>query len=441
MSVLALGAAIGIGTTYWRAAGKVQTELHAALSVGEQMLRDAIVEIEHAPNPFQQTRVVIERFSGGRHLKVSLLDDNGKRIVASHLASPENPAPDWLFKLLGGPVETMRFALPARLKGYSAFLLETDSRNEIQELWEDLESNLILLGGLSLLILALIYLTLGHELKPLDELRKGFARITAGDYGARLRENGARDVREVITGFNHMAQRLGRTEIENARLQEQLLNVQEEERTQLARDLHDEIGPLLFAVEIDTATLKRTLGEDITPEVRERISAIRNAVNQSRKHVIDILGRLRTGTVEDLGLLAAIESLAKFWRSRKPDLKIETTVPDDGIGIERDTVAYRVIQESLSNAVRHGRPSSISIEVVQSSDGGIRITVSDDGGGLKSDHVGHGLTGMRERVTALGGTLSVRNRDDCAGAVVIAELPPTTQPIHRSKQSPYRAAS
>jgi two-component system sensor histidine kinase UhpB len=424
MSVLAFGAAIGVGTSYWRAAGKVQTELHAALDVGKQMLRDAIKEIEHAPNPFQQTQAIIDRFSGGRHLKVSLIDTQGARVVSSHLALPENPAPEWLFRLLSGPVEATRFELPPRLKGYSSFLLETDARNEIQELWEDLESNLVLLGGLSLLILSLIYLTLGHELKPLDELRKAFAIISDGNYAPRLRETGPRDVREVSKGFNEMAQRLGQIEIRNAQLQEQLLTVQEEERAQLARDLHDEIGPLLFAVEMDAASLKRSLGDGIDPQARERIDAIRAAVNESRKQVIDILGRLRTGTVEDLGLQAAVESLVRFWQSRQPGLKIEHTVPDAGIGVERDAVAYRVIQESLSNAVRHGRPSIIGICVQQTGNGTARITVKDDGGGLKSEHVGYGLTGMRERVSAIGGALSVHNREDRPGVIVTAELPP-----------------
>lgn len=421
--VLGLSFFIGVALDYLRSAGKVRTELHAALTVGEKVLVDAVEEIQHASNPDRQIRVVIERFSGGRHLKVTLLDSRGRRVIASRLAMPDSPAPEWFYASVGGTPETARVNLPPGLGDFSFFLIEADPRNEVQEFWEDLGNGLAVLAILAALVLALIYRTLGRELKPLEELNKALSRVAEGDFSMRLAGVGSVDLRNVSQGFNHMASRLEQIEASNTRLQEQIANVQEEERAELARDLHDDIGPLLFSVGMDSASLKAMMGPTPTPEVQERLDSIREAVSLSQKHVLQILGRLRGGTVEDLGLQTAVRRLTEFWKSRRPAVAVQADIPESGVGVELDAIAYRVVQESLSNAMRHGQPTKIDVHVTEGQDGAVRVTVCDDGGGLKSQRIGHGLTGMRERIATRNGFLSIRNRGDGKGTLVVAEFP------------------
>ncbi|NOT69875.1 MAG: HAMP domain-containing protein [Hyphomicrobium sp.] len=438
--VLGLSILVAAAMAYWRAAGQVREELHAALVVGEQVLVDAVKEIERAPNPFQQMRVVIERFSGGRHLKITLLDRSGQRVAASRLALAEDPAPEWFIDLMREQPETARVDVPKGLRDFSAFLIETDSRNEVQEFWEDIKYGLSVLGILACAVYALIYWTLGRELEPLANLNSALSRVAEGDFSMRLAETGSRDLKEVSIGFNEMAARLDATESDNLRLQEQLTNVQEEERAELARNLHDEIGPLLFSVGLDAAAVQKALGDTATGEAAERLASIREAVGLSQKHVLQILGQLRNGTVEDLGLETAVRQLIEFWKSRHPKLSISADLPEDGVSLELDPVVYRVVQESLSNAVRHGRPTQIDILVATSPEGMTRVMVSDNGGGLASSRRGNGLTGMNERVSLRKGSLTVRNRSDGKGTIVMADFP-STNCIADIERTPERGIS
>jgi len=430
--VLGLSLVIGAALSYWRAAGKVHTELHAAFVVGEQVLKDAVDELKRSPNPYQHLSGVIERFSGGRHVKVSLLDASGATVVQSRLAMPDEAAPEWFVALVGGPPEASRIAVPDNIKGYSAFLMEADPRNEVQEFWEDLGSTFATNAILAGLMSALIYWTVGHELRPLAQLNQAFAGVAKGDFSMRLAERGPRDLSAVMHGFNHMAHQLERAEASKTLLEEQLSSVQEEERAELARDLHDEIGPLLFSVGLDAAAVQQALGGNANADALERLESIREAVSLSQKHVLQILGRLRTGTVEDLGLKAAIDRLVEFWTSRHPELSIRAEVVENGVGPELDPVVYRIVQESISNAVRHGHPASIEV-VLAHDDKGVRVVVTDDGSGLKSTKSGHGLTGMRERVAARNGWFAIENRTDGKGTRVEAFLPVSKREMASSR--------
>jgi two-component system, NarL family, sensor histidine kinase UhpB len=417
--VLVLSLLVGAATTYWRSAAKIETELDSAFTVGKQILQDSVNAIDGSPNPYRSLIGIIEQFNSSRHLKVAIVQSDGERLIESHLEAPDAPAPEWFYDLLAGPAQSARIPLPPKTRGYAALVLETDARNEVQEVWEDLGNSLLLIGTLAGLVSALIYWTVGRELRPLEQLSRALSLAAERDFSTRLRETGPKDIRNVTVVFNHMAAQLEKAEASKNLLEEQLSSVQEEERAELARDLHDEIGPLLFSVGLDAAAVQSTVGEMGRSDIAKRLDSIREAVSLSQRRVLQILGRLRTGTVEDLGLEASVERLVAFWIARKPGLNIKTVLPDGGAGADLDAVVYRVIQESISNAVRHGKTTAIEAAVMMT-DKGLNVRVIDNGGGMKSNRAGHGLTGMRERVAAKRGTFSVGNRGDGGGVVVEA---------------------
>jgi two-component system sensor histidine kinase UhpB len=139
------------------------------------------------------------------------------------------------------------------------------------------------------------------------------------------------------------------------------------------------------------------------------------------------LARLRPAGLEELGLIAALRALAEFWRSRHPELVISVEAPDAlGFGAATDDVIYRIVRESFGNAVRHGQPNRVDIEISTDLAGTILVNIRDDGGGFPPDSEprGFGLQGMADRVASLGGILSVSNRADAAGVIVAARFPP-----------------
>jgi len=222
-----------------------------------------------------------------------------------------------------------------------------------------------------------------------------------------------------------MAARLAEAQLRNARLNEQLMTLQEEERADLARDLHDEIGPSLFAVNVTAATIQQLAAAGRTSEIPGQVRAIQDVVGHVQRYVKAILGRLRPVHAVELGLQPAVEALAAFWRARYPAIAFDLDISTDEADLDDATkeVIYRVVQEGLANAVRHGKPGRIGV-AVRTRSGMILAEVTDNG--TVTDALaepGFGLSGMRERVSARDGTLAIRRGAAGSGWTILASLP------------------
>lgn len=422
--VLVASLAIGAVLTYWHATSKVETEMRAAIEVGERTARRAVDALSGSAAPMRELHLIVSGFDGNRHLRASLVDSAGHPSKTSELTLPADPAPGWFVSLLSRPPSAITVHLPAALAGHGALRIETDAQNEIGEAWEDFTLKLMLMTMFCGLVLLLVYVLLGRVLSPLTGLSQAFAEVGNGRYAQKVAEDGPSELAAIYRGFNYMVERLVGMEVQNRRLNDQLMTVQEEERADIARDLHDEIGPFLFAVDVDATTIHRHSETAGHGEISRRAGAVREAVAHMQKHLRSILGRLRPATLVDLGLAHAVDHLVAFWKGRHDEIAFDVDVPGDSYGERIEAVSYRIIQESLSNAIRHGQPKRIGIRVEETGERMLRVSVSDDGGGLKS--VGQnrlGLVGMRERVAALGGELVVQDRPDGRGVIVHALLP------------------
>jgi two-component system sensor histidine kinase UhpB len=140
--------------------------------------------------------------------------------------------------------------------------------------------------------------------------------------------------------------------------------------------------------------------------------------------VRDILGRLRPTPLAELGLMIAVLDLAEFWRARRPEIHFETGLTDvDELPEPVQEILYRIVQESLSNAVRHSAPRNVRIAIEHNA-AEARVEVLNDGASGGGAAPGYGLTGMSERVAAAGGALSAGPAAD-GGWRVAATLPLT----------------
>lgn len=422
--VLVASLSVGAVLTYLHAISKVETEMRAAIVAGESSALRAVDALSGSVAPHRELRLIVSGFDGNRHLRATVVDHAGRVFDASEVSRPSEPAPEWIRWLLTRPALTATIPLPDSLRDQAAIRIETDDHNEIGEVWEDLTLKLMLMTLFCGLVLVLVYLTLGRVLAPLRGLSDAFGRVGAGLYGSKVAEDGPSELATIYRGFNRMVEKLSEMELQNQRLSDQLLTVQEEERADIARDLHDEIGPFLFAVDVDATTIHRSAEQRGQRQELERADAIRESVAHMQKHLRSILGRLKPASLVDLGLSHAVDHLVGFWRGRNRSITFDVSIPADSYGVRLDAVCYRIVQESLSNAIRHGRPTRIGIRAEETDDGWLNLSVSDDGGGLKSfGQNGFGLVGMRERVAALGGQVHVEDRPGGGGVIVHAELP------------------
>lgn len=421
---LLLSLAAGGAFTYWHALKKIETEMQAAIAVGGRIAHNDVDDIADTSDVARRLGFLVEHFNGDRHLRASLVE-GGQVVRTSKLAPPENPAPKWFFDILAGAPKVTKVDLPKRYEHFGHLVLQTDANNEVAEVWSDMWLTLSVLTIFCALVLAFVYWTFLGAIGPLKDLQKAFTRVGERNYGERVDESGPVEMVELCRGFNQMVGRLASAEQNNKRLQEQLSTVQEEERADLARDLHDEIGPLLFAADVDAAAIEQLAQSGAHGQIPERVGIIREAIGRMQRHVRGILGRLRPAMLLDVGLAHAIDNVVSFWRAHRPDLDIRVDVPEEGFGQIIDSAVYRVVQESLSNAIRHGAPHVIEINVHANDDRTISVRVVDDGCGLVANarEGGVGIAGMQERVGSLGGVLKVENRHDSKGVIVSARLP------------------
>lgn len=423
--VLVVTLVVGSVLTYWAAMRKVETEVDAAMAIAEKTVRQAVQEIAHADDGRLELVRLVRVFDGNRHVKASFIDANagGERI--SSFVAPAEELPDWFFNLLATPPKVVRVSLPDGLGQHGTIELEADQRGEVAEVWDDVVLKLTILTVFCALVSWLVYFTLGRALEPLGRLTAAFERVGGGDYEARVAERGPTEFAKLAGGFNEMTRRLGEMEQKNEELNEQLATVQDEERADLARDLHDEVSPFLFSVDVDASTIRKLADGGNAPQVTERAEAIREAVAHMKKHVRSILGRLRPSVPLELGLANAVESLVASWQLRNPEVTFNVDVAEESCGQKLNNVVHGIVRESLSNALKHGKPGQIDVEIVQTDEGDVVVTVRDDGGGLQPSSLssGFGLIAMKERVGALGGSVTVRNRTDTHGVEVIARLP------------------
>jgi two-component system, NarL family, sensor histidine kinase UhpB len=254
----------------------------------------------------------------------------------------------------------------------------------------------VLLIGLVLTIVANAVL-LRISLRPLRRLMEMMLVIDVVEPDARTEPHGPIEVASVITRFNVMLDRL---EHERRHSMRRVLVAQEAERRRVAQELHDEIGQNLTAAVLE---LNRVREGGVV--LVDALDDAQELARQSLDTLSEITARLRPATFDDLGLASALQSLAAD-SGRRTGIAVETNV--DGalhvIDPDAELVLYRVAQEALTNALRHGACSRVTIEVRRDEDA-VVLRVTDDGAGLGDAMSGAGIRGMRERAAMIGGRI------------------------------------
>lgn len=201
-----------------------------------------------------------------------------------------------------------------------------------------------------------------------------------------------------------------------------LQQVREEERGHLARELHDELGALLTAAKLDVARLKSKI-DATAPDVAERLKHLTETLNSGIALKRRIIEDLRPSSLSNLGLTAALEILTREYAERA-GIEVETSLEAVELPDAAQLTVYRMVQEALTNVGKYAKASKVLVSV-HSYPTHVAVQVRDDGLGFDPASVrptSHGLSGMRHRVEAAGGRLSITSRSG-SGTLVSAVLP------------------
>jgi two-component system sensor histidine kinase UhpB len=254
----------------------------------------------------------------------------------------------------------------------------------------------------ALLMLASYRILLQRALEPLQRLAALMERVDPLAPGQRV-DLDIRDteVAAVAGAFNAMLDRLEGERRESAR---RALAAQEDERRRIARELHDEIGQVLTGLILRSETLARRA----PPEFRGDIEGLREAARHGAEDVRTIARRLRPEALDELGLQSALLALCTDVADHSGIVVTRNLERDLPLNTEQELVIYRVAQESMTNVVRHAQAAHVDVSLTRE-DGGVLLTISDDGVGLPPDaHASAtGLLGMRERALLVGAEISI----------------------------------
>ena len=206
-------------------------------------------------------------------------------------------------------------------------------------------------------------------------------------------------------------------------LAQHLQTIREDERSHLARELHDELGALLTAAKLDAARLKSRLGKT-TPEILERLAHLNETLNGGIALKRRIIEDLRPSSLSNLGLVAALEILLREFAMRS-EVAVSEALEHVDLGPAVQLTVYRLVQEALTNVAKYARATEVEVTLSDDGDGCIRVTVRDNGVGFDPsvERVArHGLIGMRFRVEAEGGSMRLVSAPG-QGTLIEATLP------------------
>jgi PAS domain S-box-containing protein len=282
--------------------------------------------------------------------------------------------------------------------------------------------------------------------KP-DQLLRGAA--TEGrieDEGWRVRKDGSkfwgdlvlsalRDETGALRGFSVVVRdvtqrKLGEQLLRESReqlraLSAHLLSAREEERTAIAREIHDEFGQALTGLKMDLSWLSTRLPAG-QPTLIEKAKAMSSLIDSMVKNVRRIAMELRPGLLDDLGILPAMEWYAHEFQART-GIQCQLTVRQADLQLDRDraTAVFRIFQEALTNVARHANATRVTarLKIVANV---LVLEVEDNGTGIAerdlSSPTAFGLIGMRERALLLGGEVRIRGKP-ARGTIVTAKIP------------------
>ncbi len=215
---------------------------------------------------------------------------------------------------------------------------------------------------------------------------------------------------------------------ENRRLSQRYVQVQEQERRVLARELHDELGQSLNAIKVDAVNIRDAAPD--SPEVRRSAQAIIDVSSKVYEVVRTLLRQLRPVALDELGLASAVQYSVDEWQRRHKAVQCSLSTEGDLDNLREDVniTAYRFVQECLTNVARHANAGRVNVLLRRSEFVGhesrLEMVVEDNGKGVDPavPRTGLGLIGLRERVEALGGRFEIEGKPG-AGMRVFAAIP------------------
>jgi two-component system, NarL family, sensor histidine kinase UhpB len=437
--VIELMAALVAGVvTIVKARTSTRVEIEASMRLAQLFVTEALrlvrddTPVQHALSDVPlQARLP-------RHVRISVRDMAD--VPVAHIpasgdpATARNaeraPAPAWFQALIAPAIERHVIPIAAHGQPIGSVVIASEPKDEIAEVWENTVALALVALAVTAAIMVALYVLFGRALAPLTGLARGLTDLERQDYAVRLPVPETREFVAIATSFNALAQALDSTRAENVKLGQRLVTAQDDERRNIALELHDEVGPSLFglkAIATSIGTIAADSLEGMHETASERVRDMLGIIEHLQTINRGLLNRLRPMALGHVPIEDLVTRLIQDRAREHPEINFHLNAANLArtYGDTVDLTIYRCVQESLTNAIRHAAAKHIDVTLAKAGGDASRLVlkIEDDGRGIGSNAPrGLGLTGMEERVRGLGGHFVIEPRT-ASGTVVNAIIP------------------
>jgi two-component system sensor histidine kinase UhpB len=414
-----------------------RVEIASSLEIAGPFVRETVTRLQRDVGRLRTVADLQSSLPTVRHVRIVLHDADGRTVAARepgsrHDESERAGVPGWFARLIAPP--PARVEIPVTIDGEraGAVVVHGEPSDEIAEVWEDLVALGTLFVILNLVALIVFAGLLGRVLTPLGALAEGMADLRLGRLDRRLPAPKSRELASIVERFNALGGALAAERANNARMCWRMVTVQDDERRLIAKELHDELGPCLFGLRANLASLERevTAGDAVLrPEAADRLATVTDLSERLADMNRRLLRRLRPMALGAAPLADVLAGLMADFQRQHPERRFELAASKLGHGYGEvvDLTVYRCVQEGVTNAIRHAACARVTVMIDPGRDDAgadaILVRVLDDGGGVvEPAPPGFGLVGLGERLRALGGGFRLHNVRGGAALDVVVPL-------------------
>lgn len=423
LSAVLLAAFVGI--VAWSLVEDVDDEVQASSHLAALVMAAGQASAGGGEAALASVRALIDNGSL-RHVHASLEPLEGPSAQGEDPERPPAAGPgliSWLAQHV--PVSDAARQSHRMVMGSQVLVLKPEPRSEIREIVRDAGHTLVMLLAFCVATVAAAWYAAHRALTPVRDLEGALAMISEGGTAGRMPRFELREFDRIGQAIDTLSASLDRAQSAQHRLTRCLLEVQEFERRELARELHDEIGQSLTAIGVSATFVDRHAERADPAPLRDCARDIREQAQVITRHVRGMLGRLRPYGLEGVGARGALVDLIEGWRQRS-GITIRARLPEvlPALSAEQGLALYRTLQEALTNAQRHTRATVVDVSM-ESAGGVLYLRVVDNGGGQAHEvkgRMGGGLLGMDERARLSGGRLRLFDGGEGLGLELALQL-------------------
>ncbi|MBS9476373.1 histidine kinase [Ancylobacter sp. VKM B-3255] len=398
-----------------------EVEISSSLAIAERFVDETLERLAGQAGGAASLQQLPLHVSGLRHVRIRIEDAQGRVIdVAPGAGEADDDedggeVPEWFAALVRVAPEGRDMPVVEGGQVVGHVRVVGEAADEIAEVWHDSSALALLMLVVNIVVLGALYLVLGRLLAPLQALAGGLDELCEGRFGHRVPVPQVRELALIATRFNALGAALKQARDDNERLNERIITVQDDERRQIAADLHDELGPCLFGLRANLESVHRLSARaepELAGRIGERTATMAEILDRVQHLNRRLLRKIRPMALGHVPLATVIAGLIADFERHSPGRRLRLSVEglEERYADSVELTVYRCIQEAVTNALRHGDAEQINVRLRAVGDEAapegraLVLSIEDDGIGMAPDAApGFGLIGMGERLSALGG--------------------------------------